>query len=115
VAAPTTSLPEQIGGEPPLEHEGLRLAGREVEGGADAAADALEAARRAHRARDRALERQRQHGRAEDHAVRVHLDLVSPRTWTTRRISRWRCMPGSTDSIGMKSCTSPPHARRRSA
>ena len=30
----------------------------------------------AHRARDRALERERQVGRAEQHPVRVHLDLV---------------------------------------
>ena len=32
---------------------------------------------------------------------------ISPRTWTTRRISRCRCMATSADSIGMKSCTSP--------
>ncbi len=35
------------------------------------------------------------------------MNSISPRTCTTRRISRCRCIPGSADSIGMKSCTSP--------
>ena len=34
------------------------------------------------------------------------MNRISPRTTTTRRISRCRCMPTWADSIGMKSCTS---------
>ena len=59
-----------------LEHERLRLAGAEVERRMHAAVAALEPALRAQRVRDRALQRERQLRRAEQHAVRVHLDLV---------------------------------------
>ena len=59
-----------------LEQERLRLAGLQREAREDAVAAALEPPLVAHRARDRALERQRQVGRAEQHPVRVHLDLV---------------------------------------
>ena len=59
-----------------LEHERLRVAGGELERRAHAAVDALEPPLGAHRLGDRALQRERQVRRAEQHAVRVHLDLV---------------------------------------
>ena len=59
-----------------LEHERVRLAGAEREGGVDAVPAPLERPVVAHGAGDRALERERQVGRAEQHPVRVHLDLV---------------------------------------
>ena len=52
------------------------LALGEVERRVDALAAALEPPLVAHRARDRPFERERQVRRAEQHAVRVHLDLV---------------------------------------
>ena len=60
----------------PLEHEGLRVALGELEGRVHAAAAPLEPPLVAHRARDRALEGEREVRRAEQHPVRVHLDLV---------------------------------------
>ena len=59
-----------------LEHVGLRLARLDGDPRAHALADAREPLAAVQRLRDRALERERQRRRAEQHAVRVHLDLV---------------------------------------
>ena len=64
-------------GRHPLEDERLRLPGLDREARADAARVALErAARPAHHARDPALQGERERRGAEQHAVRVQLDLV---------------------------------------